>query len=270
MAVILITNDDGVNALGIRRLAESMLDHSNKLVVVAPTVQRSGESKSLTFSRPLRVTKVNLFPFPAFSVDGTPADSVIIGQHLCQKEYGQRPDLIVSGINAGDNSSLHALLTSGTCAAAFEGAILQIPSIAFSLEVKSSELFDQNQSADYLIQAKRASEIVGVVLKHGMPDGIKFLNVNFPSDCTMETPVEVVHLAPEKYRNDVIETTDPRGVEMFWIWGDLVDSIPEGTDSYALMTNRSISITPISLGFGRWAVPKFKIFFDSHYKNKET
>ena len=259
----MVTNDDGIDAIGIKMLAEAVSE-LGEVLVVAPTIQRSGESKSLTFSRPLRIARHPSWPYPAFSNDGTPADSVVLGRYLCRKEYGCEPDLIVSGINAGDNTSVHALLTSGTCAAAFEGALLGIPSIAFSMEVHSSELFfGGTQLSDYSIAAKRAIEIAGAILKEPLPEGLKFLNVNYPSELTMETPYEIVRLASLKYENEVIEAKDPRGTLIYWIWGGNLpeDRIPKNSDAYAIMHNKTIAVTSISLGFGRWANPLIEDYF---------
>lgn len=265
--IILVSNDDGIDSEGIYQLAMHM--HAlGKVLIVAPTVQRSGESKSITFSRPLRIAKVEKFPFPAYSIDGTPADSVIMGKYLARKEYGREPDLVVSGINSGDNSSVHALLTSGTCAAAFESALIGMQAIAFSKEVKSEEIFFGSgpETSDYLPSAKRAATIVKFVLEHPLPQGIRFLNINFPSIIDEKTPIEVVTLAPERYINEVIETKDPRGTPIYWIWGGGVDDLEPNTDAYVLANKRHITITPISLGFGRWAIAPFKEYFKSFEK----
>ena len=260
--IILVTNDDGIDSEGIYQLAMHV-QPLGKVIIVAPTVQRSGESKSITFSRPLRIAKVEKFPFSAYSIDGTPADSVIMGKHLARKEFGREPDLIISGINSGDNSSVHALLTSGTCAAAFESALVGIPAIAFSKEVKTEEIFFGSgpETSDYLPSAKRAASIVKYVLDNPLPFGIRFLNVNFPSTTDEKTPIEIVTLSPEKYVNEVIEAKDPRGTAVYWIWGGNVDDLEPNTDAYVLAHRRHISITPISLGFGRWAINPFKEYF---------
>lgn len=262
--IILVANDDGIDSEGIKQLALHV-EKLGKVIVVAPTVQRSGESKSITFSRPLRITKVDKFPFsiPAYSVDGTPADSVIIGKHLAKKEFGREPDLVISGINSGDNTSVHALLTSGTCAAAFESALVGIPAIAFSKEVKSEEIFfaSGSETSDYLPSAKRAALIVKHVLENDLPKDIRFLNVNFPSITDENTPIEIVSLAPEKYINEVIEQKDPRNTTIYWIWGDATEHLQPNTDSYVLTNKRHIAMTPISLGFGRWAIQPLKEYF---------
>ena len=260
--IILVANDDGIDSEGIKQLALQM-EPLGKVIIVAPTVQRSGESKSITFSRPLRIATVDRFPFPAYSVDGTPADSVIVGKHLAKQEYGREPDLVVSGINSGDNTSVHALLTSGTCAAAFESSLIGIPAIAFSKEVKSEEIFFSSgpETSDYLPSAKRAATIVKHVLENPLPHEIRFLNVNFPSTTTDDTPIEIVKLAPEKYVNNVIEQQDPRNTTIYWIWGDSVADLEPNSDAYVLTNKRHITITPISLGFGRWAINPLKEYF---------
>lgn len=262
MAVILISNDDGIDSAGIQSLAEAMIP-LGKVLIVAPTVQRSGESKSLTFSRPLRVAEIkNKFNTKAYSVDGTPADTVVVGKYLCNKLFDQDPDLIVSGINIGDNTSVHALLTSGTCAVAFEGALLNISSIAFSMVTSVKEsFFGADPKTDYANAAQRAGQIAKIVLANPLPKNIRFLNVNFPKAVTADTPIDIVKLSPVKYTNDIIEVKDPRGVPVYWIWGDKVENIPENTDSHSLIKKKNITITPISLGFGHWALPKLKEYF---------
>lgn len=257
-----MANDDGIDSEGIKQLALQM-ESLGKVIVVAPTVQRSGESKSITFSRPLRVAKIDKFSFPAYSVDGTPADSVIIGKHLAKRDFGREPDLVVSGINSGDNTSVHALLTSGTCAAAFESALIGIPAIAFSKEVKSEEIFfaSGSETSDYLPSAMRAAAIAKFVLENPLPEEIRFLNVNFPATTTKDTPFEIVTLAPEKYINEVIEQQDPRNTTIYWIWGEMVENLKPNTDAYVLTNKRNISITPISLGFGRWAIKPLQEYF---------
>ncbi|MFV2016044.1 MAG: 5'/3'-nucleotidase SurE, partial [Candidatus Heimdallarchaeota archaeon] len=247
---------------GIKQLANEMKD-LGKVLIVAPGVQRSGESKSLTLKRPLRPTKVHRFDFPAYSLDGTPADSVIMGRYLARKEYGKTPDLVVSGINSGDNTSVHALLTSGTVAASFESSLIGIPSIAFSMEVPTSELFSGGSNSDYTSSAKRSKEIAKLVLSKPLPKEVRFLNVNFPASTNENTPVEIASLSPEKYTNEIIEDKDPRNADIYWIWGGNVKELDEGTDAYVVYRKKSISITPITLGFGRWSVSVLKDWYSS-------
>ena len=263
MPLILISNDDGIDAVGLKCLSDAMSPLGDVLIV-APTIQRSGESKSLTFSRPLRVAEIDdkKFNTRAYSVDGTPADTVIIGKYLCNKIYKQNPDLIVSGINSGDNTSVHALLTSGTCAVAFEGALLNIKSIAFSMVTSVKEsFFGSGTKTNYDFAAKRANQIADYVIKNQLPEGIIFLNVNFPKTVNDSTFIDVVGLCPRKYSNDVIEAKDPRDVQVFWIWGNKNPNLPVNTDSHSLLIKKNITITPISLDFGKWAVNKLESYF---------
>ena len=256
--IILVTNDDGIDADGLKQLANKMNELA-KVIVVAPTIQRSGESKSLTLKRPLRPTRIERFDYPAFSLDGTPADSVIMGRYLARKVYGAIPDLVVSGINSGDNTSVHALLTSGTVAASFESALIGIPSIAFSMEVPTSELFTgSGANTNYEPAAIRAKEIAKIVLDQPLPKDIRFLNVNFPASTNEHTPIEVAKLSPEKYTNEIIEDEDPRKSPIYWIWGGDVQELEPGTDAYVVYRQKAIAITPITLGFGRWSVSVLK------------
>ncbi|MFW9777960.1 MAG: 5'/3'-nucleotidase SurE [Candidatus Heimdallarchaeota archaeon] len=256
MKLILVTNDDGIGATGLRMLANAMMELPSevKTLVVAPTSQRSAGGKSITYSTPLRLSReIDLFDnkISAYSVDGTPADCVIMGKYVSKKEFGKIPDLIVSGINSGGNSSVQSILASGTCAAAFEGGISGIPSIAFSLEVPESELFSKpSQSAsNYEVAAIRAKEIASKVLLKGLPSKVLFLNCNFPSSVSLQTPIDFVPLAPEKYIDEAIEQKDPRGVPIYWIWGDLISNLQENTDVHSLSVKKMITLTPISLEF---------------------
>lgn len=268
--VILCTNDDGIDAEGLKQLATAMSTLA-RVIVVAPTIQRSGESKSLTLKSPLRVNKISRYDLdiPVYSIDGTPADAVIIGRYLSRKVFNKIPDLVVSGINSGDNTSVHALLTSGTVAASIESSLIGIPSIAFSFEVPTSELFlGENQNSNYIPCAKRAQEIAKLVLENPLPEGVRFLNVNFPANTNESTPIEIVELASEKYENDVIEAKDPRNSDIYWIWGGDILEIEEGTDAYAVYTNKNISVTPVSLGFGRWSIDVLRKWMqDLHQSN---
>jgi len=256
MTLILVTNDDGIGATGIQMLAKAMtgLTKKGEVLVVAPTIQRSAGGKSVTYSTPLRLTREkNLFDTDmlAYSVDGTPADCVIMGKYLSNKEFGKMPDIVVSGINSGDNTSVQSVLTSGTCAAALEGALSGIPSIAFSLEVPEIELFSRlnNSTSNYEIASIRAKEITKKVLSNGLPASVMFLNCNFPSSVSMKTPLEIVRLAPEKYVDEAIAQKDPRGVPIYWIWGNLVSDLPKNTDVHSLSVKKLITVTPISLEF---------------------
>ncbi len=250
---ILLSADDGIYSQGIKCLAKEIRSRDYNLTVIAPRTQRSGVGKAITFDEPIRVEEIPLSYLDGESgwrITGTPADAVIHGIHERSQTDLPPYDLVVAGINAGENTSAHSLLTSGTCAVAFEAALLGHPAIAFSLAVHDHLFFDDRQPIkEYEIVAKIACKIIEKVLKYGLPEDVAFLNVNFPDTVTLNTPLEIVSLSPIKYVDYTIKKKDPRGVDYFWIWGNRVANFPEGTDVHTVLKKKMISITPITLKF---------------------
>ncbi|MFQ6125594.1 MAG: 5'/3'-nucleotidase SurE [Candidatus Heimdallarchaeota archaeon] len=249
---ILLSNDDGIYSNGIQTLARAMHDQKWDVTVIDPHTQRSGESKAITFDQPVRIQEVPLSYLDGkigWQTTGTPADAVIHGVYQ-RANAGEPPfDLIVSGINAGENTSAHSILTSGTCVVAFEAALLGFPAIAFSIDVDEHLFFDDSANPPGMkIAAEIACELIRKVTKKGLPKGIGFLNVNFPNPVSTETPIEICKMAMTKYRDYTMRREDPRGIPYYWIWGDTHD-IPKNTDAYAVLKKKVISITPITLHF---------------------
>ena len=254
MVVILATNDDGINAAGLEAIIGELRSECD-LLVVAPESQRSGESKALTFQTPIRAKKVgNDATTTTFAINGTPADAVVLGAHLAKKIFGQSPDLVVSGINSGDNTSIHAVLTSGTCAAAFEAGIMGLPAVAFSRRVPETEFFENGNPDEFKICAKYANDIVKKILECGLPTGVAFLNVNFPVNVSLDTQILITDVSPIGYTVDVQEIVDPRGSSVYWVWGPMDEEFKRGTDIHTLLVENKISISPITLSLG--APPK--------------
>lgn len=166
--LILITNDDGVHASGIRHLYQSLCDTAD-IVVVAPATEQSASGLSITIRHPLRIEKLNWSDTQGeiWSVNGTPADCVKIGLSVIMP---QKPDLIVSGINRGSNAGRNVLY-SGTVAAATEGVLQNIPSIALSMV----DYFNP----EYSIAKNYIPQLIDYTLQHPLPKGT-LLNVNFP------------------------------------------------------------------------------------------
>lgn len=250
---ILLSNDDGIYSKGIRALASVMYhQYGWNVTIIAPRLQRSGEGKSITFDTPIRIEKIALSYLDGMSgyrTTGTPADAVIHGVFERNNEGKPPFDLIVSGINAGENTSVHSILTSGTCAVTFEAALLGYPAIAFSLDVDEHLFFDESADPPGLDSAaKTACRIIAQVLENGLPPSVAFLNVNFPRTISEDTPIEICQMALSKYHNYPIKREDPRGVPYYWIWGKTV-SIPENTDVYVVKKKGFTSITPITLLF---------------------
>lgn len=249
---ILLSNDDGIYSSGIRSLASAMHKRNWDVTIIAPRTQRSGEGKAITFDQPVRMQEIPLSYLGGkvgWRTTGTPADAVIHGVY--QRTNGETPpfDLIVSGINSGENTSVHSVLTSGTCAVSFEAALLGYPAIAFSIAVDEQFFFDDSATPPGMsIAAETACEIMEKVIEHGLPFKVGFLNVNFPDTISKDTPIEICKMAMTKYRDYTIKREDPRGVPYYWIWGETLD-IPKDTDAYAVLVKKITSITPITLYF---------------------
>lgn len=232
--VILISNDDGIESPGLRALVES-LSSLGKIVVVAPDREQSTTSHSLTLHRPLRIRHKHERG-EWYSVDGTPSDCVYWAARWLLKE--NPPDLLCSGINRGANLG-NDVTYSGTVAAAFEGTLLGIPSIAFSCVGRHPFHFET--------AAGFAPRVAAAVLERGMPPDT-LINVNTPNLPPDEIQgVHVGRLGKHRYSEEVIERVDPRGRNYYWLGGEDAgfEDIPE-TDSRAILDN-AISVTPLHL-----------------------
>jgi 5'-nucleotidase len=228
--LVLLTNDDGVHAPGIAA-ARAALEAIGDVHVVAPDREQSGTSHSLTLNRPLRIQQLG---DRLVSVDGTPTDCVLVA---CNSLLPRRPDLVVSGVNAGQNMG-EDVSYSGTVAAAMEGTVLGIPSIAVSLAI--------NERRDYAAAASVAADVAQVVARRGLPRG-SFLNVNVP-DLPREriAGVRITKLSTRVYRDVVVEKLDPRGRPYYWIGGEPVWESGTDTDWEAVQAS-AVSITPLHL-----------------------
>ncbi len=203
-ARILISNDDGIHSHGIKVLEEIVRKLTKHVWVVAPEHQQSAAGHSLTIHEPLRIQH---YDDRHVSVYGTPTDSVLMG---VQKIMGRfRPHLVLSGINHGQNTG-DSVTYSGTLAAAMEGALLGVPSIAFSQD-------EENGKPDWGVAREWLPKILkGLSGKPWHPDTI--LSVNFPSKLKKGAGLKVVpHLHSKSFDYDLVECVDPRGKPYFWI-----------------------------------------------------
>lgn len=229
MPRILVTNDDGIYSEGLRKLAAACREVGD-VIIVAPDREQSAASHALTLNRPLRLLQIEA---DEWIVDGTPADCVNLAILKLMKDA--RPDLIVSGINFGPNLG-DDVTYSGTISAAFEGALLNIPSVAFSAVVGKHFSFDPC--------AAFAGALVRIALEQHRDPRI-VLNVNFPLG--EFRGVKIAPLGQRTYTEGVIERLDPRGRKYYWIGGEPPVWHPgEGTDFDAVQ-NGYVSITPLHL-----------------------
>jgi len=227
---ILLSNDDGYFAPGLEHLAAALAKHA-EITVVAPERDRSGASNSLTLDRPLMVRRAaNGFLF----VNGTPTDCV----HLAVTGLlDELPDMVISGINLGANMGDDTIY-SGTVAAATEGYLLGIPSIAISIASKTAEHFDT--------AAAVALELVGRLAQ--APAGAWLLNVNVPDVAQSALQgMAVTRLGRRHKAENVIRTQNPRGETVYWVGaaGAAADA-GEGTDFHAV-EQRRVSVTPLQI-----------------------
>ena len=226
MKKILVTNDDGINAIGIKVLAEAMWEIGD-VTVIAPDGEMSAISHALSIGKPLRLTDHGN---QEFSVSGTPTDCVHLGVKYLRKN---NVDLVVSGINKGANlgQDVHY---SGTVAGAVEGSILGVPAIAFSQILGEVEDLDK--------AAKFAIELAQEVLKHQLPHP-PLLNVNFPP-CHARG-VRLTRLGDRHYEDTISETTDDQGNRIFKIAGQAVHYQQDEDTDCQMAEDGYITITPM-------------------------
>ena len=233
--LILVTNDDGITANGIRTLVE-LMKQLGSVVVVAPNSPQSGMGHAITIANPIRLYPSDLYgDVPAYECSGTPADCVKLAKHHVLKD--RAPDLVVSGINHGSNSSI-SILYSGTMSAAIEAAIEGIPAIGFSLG-------DFTHQPDFSHAHEHILSIARNVLEKGLARGTA-LNVNFPARGGEPLKgIRICRQANAKWQEVFDERRDPHGRRYFWLAGDFVnfDTHAEDTDEYALANNYT-SVVP--------------------------
>ena len=234
--LILVVNDDGITANGIRTLIKIMNDFGD-VVVVAPDSPQSGKSHAITLEETIRCDKVKIDngPQTEYSCSGTPVDCVKLALN---KLLDRKPDLCVSGINHGSNSSINVIY-SGTMSAAIEGALDGIPSIGFSL-------LDYSKDADFSESTAFIRFITKQVLKNGLNDGI-CLNVNIPKSINQQKirGIRVCRQARANWVEEFEERTDPKGRSYYWLTGKFINyDKADDTDEWAL-ANQYVSVVPV-------------------------
>jgi 5'-nucleotidase len=246
MAHILLTNDDGIDAAGLRALI-GVLCPLARVSIFAPDHNWSAAGHTKTMHKPLRVDRYPLRlgcdqgvqdledQVYAYTTTGAPSDCVALA---LLGVLPQQPDLVVSGINQGANLG-HDVTYSGTVAAAMEAAISGRPAVAISL--------DSYESQDFDFAARVAASVVDQVLQRGLPPGT-FLNINVPGCHPDEIAgLRITRLGRRVYRDLLVQRQDPRGRPYYWIGGEPpTGHQDEGTDIWAV-ANRYVSVTPIHL-----------------------
>src|SRR6202795_1276516 len=229
MTHILLTNDDGYEAPGLRALAAA-LEGFATVSIVAPSREQSGTAQSLTLRQPIVCNQINE---REWAIDGTPADCVIVALH---KLLPEKPDMVISGINHGANMGENVYY-SGTVGAAREAALHHIPALAMSLCARKSE---QN----FANAARIARAAAELILKEGLPDQV-LLNINVPEP--WKGGVRFTRQSKKITRNQLSEGKDPRGRIYFWLYEQKIDRDVEPDTDYAAIFAGSVSVTPLHL-----------------------
>ncbi|MEO0340468.1 MAG: 5'/3'-nucleotidase SurE [Bacteroidota bacterium] len=232
--LILVTNDDGIAAPGIRNLV-AVARELGEVVIVAPDSPQSGMGHAVTLSQPLRLKPVDIFPgIMAYECTGTPVDCVKLAKNVLLKD--RHIDLCVSGINHGSNASIN-IIYSGTLSAAMEASLEGIPSLGFSL-------LDHTFSADFSPAKPYIKHLMEYTLEKGMIAGC-LLNVNIPKlPADQIKGIKVCRQADARWIEEFVEAKDPRGHPYYWMTGRFVNEDEgEDTDVWAL-ENGYISVVP--------------------------
>lgn len=233
--LILIANDDGVEAKGLKTLIDLARGFGD-VVVAVPAEPMSGMSHAITIKTPLRVKKEKEEQgLTVYSCQGTPVDCVKLALN---KLVDRKPDLLLSGINHGSNAS-SSIVYSGTMAAAIEGCINQIPSAGFSL-------LDFSPDADFTAAAKVIEKIISNIIQSGLPEGV-CLNVNIPAVPFAELKgMKVCRQTKGCWKEEFVRRVDPHNGEYFWLTGSYLnyEENADDTDEYAL-THSYVSIVPV-------------------------
>ena len=231
---ILLTNDDGINAPGLAALRKAVAD-LGEVTVVAPDAERSGVAHSITLAQPLRIRRIHHGDeFFGFGINGAPADCVKLA---CREILPAVPDLLLSGMNLGANVAINVLY-SGTVAAAIEGAMLGVPSVAFSLAETEKPDFDE--------AARVAREVLARILADGVPERT-VLNVNIPGiPRSALKGIRVTHQSRTSYHELYEKRVDPWGRAYFWITGQMTRDFEREPDSdLRALKDGYVSITPV-------------------------
>lgn len=229
MPEILITNDDGIHAPGLRALAVAMRD-LGIVTIVAPSSERSASAQSLTLRQPIYCDQI---AEREFAIEGTPADAMIVALHTLLRH---KPDIVISGINRGGNAGEN-IYYSGTVGAAMEAAINEVPAIAVSVVYRGRD-FDFGPAARFM------HSLTPLILREGLSPGA-LLNINIPQDWTGE--VRITRQSSKITRNVLIPGSDPRGRRYFWLSEQqFIEGIEPDTD-HAAIREGAISVTPLEI-----------------------
>lgn len=243
--LILVSNDDSINARGVHVLVERLRKFAD-VVAVCPEEPQSGMSMAITVNSPLRITRLEDYcGARMYTVSGTPVDCIKLAMHHILK---RTPDLVVTGINHGSNSAINVLY-SGTMGSAMEGCAFGIPSIGFSLT-------DHSPNADFTPCLKAIDVLVPLALKHGLPQDV-CLNVNVPDISGTPKEMRVCQPCRGHWNDEYKEYKDPHGKSFYWLTGKYENLEPDNelTDEWAL-DHGMVSVVLVAIDRSAQTLPK--------------
>ena len=249
---LLLTNDDGIDAEGLRALA-ALLTPIHEVTVVAPREERSASAHSFTMHHILRLTPREMDGVRgAYACSGTPVDCVKMALDLL---YDAPPDLIISGINKGENLGTDALY-SGTVSAAMEGAIRGVKAVAFSLSVR-------RDSPDFSLAARISADLAGQLARAEWPTGC-MMNVNIPA--SRPTGLRVTRMGLQCFDDHYIRHTDPRGGDYYWMDGQRLAHAPDEDSDVAWAAKGCITVTPLGFDLTRGdLLPRLSLSWEENH-----
>ncbi|MCH5336605.1 MAG: 5'/3'-nucleotidase SurE [Campylobacter sp.] len=238
MKEILVTNDDGFESEGLRKLVKMLRkEFKAKITIVAPASEKSACSHSITLTKPLRFVRLGKRFYKLD--DGTPSDCIYLALAALYKT--RLPDLVISGINKGANIG-EDITYSGTCAGAMEAVLQGIPAIALS------QFYKNNEKIDFKQALKITKNIVEKIFNQGFPlEKKEFLNINFPSPKSKFKGIKVCKAGKRVYNYKAHSNVNPRGVEYYWLASSNLDFEDEKDSDIALLKKGYATITPIML-----------------------
>jgi len=235
---ILISNDDGYLSPGLYLLYDAVRD-LGETVIVSTEFPRSATGREITFGKPLRFTETSFMGYKVYVTDGTPIDAL----HLAIEVLDFKPDIVLSGVNVGDNLSLQHIFYSGTIAVAIEAALMGVSAVAFSADIREFSEFEDPKLKSIVEDIAR--KLVKYLNDLGMPQGVDVLSVNIPRSRNFRGCVRVVRAARLRWSAAYRAGTDPRGRKYYWLYGVPAEAC-ESTDVTAFEKG-CVTVTPLSI-----------------------
>ena len=246
--LVLVTNDDGIQSPGLHAVAEALAPWA-EVHIVAPARQWTGAGRCMFSDLSGQITRHTVpvagAHVPAYAVDGTPAQTVLVALYQL---LPQRPALVVSGINAGENVG-SGVTISGTVGAALEAAASGVPALAVSLEADYEHHNAHAPALDFSVAAHFAARFARAVLARGLPPGVDILKIDVPADATPTTPWRVTRVSRRRYYQVV---PSAEGVPGYRRWPHPEQVFEPDSDAYTLQVLRQVAVAPLSLDLTAW------------------